>query len=101
MRATPGRWWRSRRAGLIAVTAVVGFIAGAALPRAVNGSVPGQASPSGPDVAAPSVVAAPEEMSPSRAGALSAAAESATLLSRLLPLEPARARQVAADVAAE
>jgi len=81
--------------------AVVGFVSGVALAGMLNNSASGRALPSGTDVAVPSVVAAPDRVSPSRAGALSAAAQSATLLSRLLPLEPAQARRVAADVAAE
>jgi hypothetical protein len=91
-----------RRRSLVAVAAIAAVVAfGAGL--AISGrpqSSPGR-SGDALHVALPSVVAAADRNDQSRDGAIAAAVEYATLMSRLLPVDPSDARRMVAEIASD
>jgi hypothetical protein len=82
--------------------AVAGFVGGVSVSGSMGGSSDGSSEArTPPRVATPAVVERAGRGALSRAGALSAAAESTTLLTRMLPMDADEARRVAADVASD
>jgi hypothetical protein len=95
----PGARAGRRVVGVVALVSVAAFGLGVVMAGTRGSGAAKQGAPV--VVAGPSVVASAGREDRSRDGALAKAVQYATLLSRLFPMDPARARRLAADAASD